>query len=138
MLDWGPPPSRPAVMAPLLSLVRAIVPLGIYTSTGMERICSGARGDGVHDDTAALQQCLNDAGGATTVPPLARTVRIPAGCYNVSELEVTAGLSLALSPGGKLRPPLRDGEAEFCVRSAHRRMLRPHSYAQRGSRACSA
>ena len=68
-------------------------------------VCSGAVGDGRHDDTPVLQRCLDTAiieGHSLT------TVVFPAGRYNVSALEVVrGGLTLDLTARASIEGVLR-------------------------------
>lgn len=54
----------------------------------------GAAGDGAADDTSALQDALNAAGG---------TLWIPAGTYLTGPLTISSALDVALDPGATLR-----------------------------------
>src|SRR3990167_6649219 len=62
----------------------------------------GATGDGVTDDTAAIQAALDSAAGTPTVNQLTRhSVFIPVGSYRFTQLVIKNGVALrGVSPGG--------------------------------------
>lgn len=83
--------------APTFAQVTQNVPMGIYQDqvAGWINVKSyGATGNGVTDDTAALQRALT--AGAN------RVVVIPAGTYITRPIFTASGTTLAFTPGSKL------------------------------------